>query len=112
MTMVELMVALAIISVGVFALTAGATLVTRLDGSAAIQSRAAVIGATRLERLRSMSCTSVAAGGDTTRGVISTWTTRAITNGTSQRGVTINLTVQFPTATGLHTQTYRTILPC
>lgn len=111
-TMIELIVALAIISVGLFALSAGAALVARLDGGATIQSRAATVAATRLEQLRGMSCTSITAGADTTRAIISTWTTKTITNAATVRGVTVNLTVQYPTTGGVRTQAYRTILSC
>lgn len=110
--MIELIVALAIISVGLFALSAGAALVARLDGGATIQSRAATVAATRLEQLRGMSCTSITAGADTTRAIISTWTTKTITNAATVRGVTVNLTVQYPTTGGVRTQAYRTILSC
>lgn len=110
--MVELMVALGIISIGVFALAAGSTLMTRLSGGATIQSRVAVAAATRLERLRGLSCTSLASGADTNRAVVSTWTTQAITNGSTQRGVSVLLTVQYPTVLGSRTQTYRTVVTC
>ena len=111
-TMIELMVALAIVSVGVFGLAGGATLVTRLMGGGTVQQRASLIANAHLEQFRSLSCASVAAGTDTVRSIISTWTTSDITVSSTRRGMSINLTVQYPTTKGMRTQAYRTILPC
>lgn len=111
-TMVELMVALAIISVGVFGLAGGATLVTRLMGGGTVQQRASVIANAHLEQLRSLSCGSVTNGTDTVRSVISTWTKSDITVSSARRGMSVNLTVQYPTTKGMRTQSYRTIIPC
>lgn len=110
--MIELMVALAIVSVGVFGLAGGATLVTRLLGGGTVQQRASVVANAHLEQFRSLSCASVAAGTDTVRSIVSTWTTSDITVSSARRGMSINLTVQYPTTKGMRTQTYRTILPC
>lgn len=111
-TMVELMVALAIVSIGVFGLAGGATLVTRLMGGGTIQQRASTIANAHIEQLRSLSCGSITNGSDTVRNVISTWTKTDITVSSSRRGMSINLTVQYPTTTGTHTQSYRTIIAC
>src|SRR3954467_5960372 len=85
MTMIELLVALAIVSIGVFGLAGGATLVTRLMGGGTIQTRAAQVASAHLEQFRSMSCTSVSASSDTTRGVITTWTASAVNSGSVRR---------------------------
>lgn len=111
-TMIELMVALAIVSVGVFGLAGGATLVTRLMGGGTVQQRASTIANAHLEQLRSLSCGSITNGTDTVRNVISTWTKSDITVSSNRRGMSVNLTVQYPTTKGTRTQSYRTILPC
>jgi Tfp pilus assembly protein PilV len=110
--MVELIVALAIISVGVFGLAGGATLVTRLMGGGTVQDRAASIANAHIEQLRALSCGSVTNGSDTVRNVISTWSKSDITVSSSRRGMSVNLTVQYPTSKGMHTQSYRTVIPC
>lgn len=110
--MVELIVALAIVSVGVFGLAGGATLVTRLMGGGTVQNRASTIANAHIEQLRSQSCSSIANGTDTVRSIISTWTKSDIIVSTNRRGVSINLTVQYPTTTGMRSQAYRTIIPC
>jgi prepilin-type N-terminal cleavage/methylation domain-containing protein len=112
MTMIELLVALAIVSVGVFGLAGGATLVTRLMGGGTVQSRAATIANAHLEQFQSMTCGTVTSGQDTVRSVISIWTATAVNSGGSRRGTSVSLTVQYPTTKGMRTQIYGTILPC
>lgn len=111
-TMIELLVALAIVSVGVFGLAGGATLVTRLMGGGTIQSRAALVAQAHIEQFRAMSCAAVSNGTDTSRAVISSWTVNAVTSGGTRRGTSVNLTVSYPTTKGMRSQAYYTLLPC
>jgi prepilin-type N-terminal cleavage/methylation domain-containing protein len=112
MTMVELLVALAIVSVGIFGLAGGATLVTRLTGGGTVQSRAAMVANAHIEQFRSMSCASVTSGTDTVRSVITTWTSASVSSGGARRGTSISLTVWYPTTKGMRSQAYTTLLPC
>ena len=111
-TMIELMVALVVVSVGLLALASGATLMTRLMGGGSTQTRAALLAQSRLEQLRAVSCTNATSGQDTVRGIVSRWTTTSIMSATTRRGISINLTVTYPMTQGTRTQTYRTIFPC
>ena len=106
------LVALAIVSIGVFGLAGGATLVTRLTGGGTIQTRAATVANAHIEQFRSMSCSSVTSGTDTVRSVITTWTSSSITFSGSRRGTSVSMTVQYPTTKGMRSQVYKTILPC
>jgi len=72
-TLVELMVAIVIMAVGVLGLAGTASLVSRLTGGAAQQTLAATVASSRFERMRSLPCTSIAAGTDTTRGMQEAW---------------------------------------
>lgn len=110
--MVELLVALAIVSVGVFGLAGGATLVTRLMGGGTVQSRAATIANAHIEQLRAKSCASLSSGTDTVRSVITSWTVTSVSVSGTTRGASIGMTVQYPTTKGMRTQSYNTILPC
>ena len=110
--MIELMVSLVIVSIGLLALASGATLVTRLMGGGATQTRAAMIAYTKIEQLRAVPCGSVTNGTDTLRGIVSRWTTQSVNIAAARRGMSINLLVQYPAVQGPRTQTYRTILPC
>src|SRR5581483_2368719 len=58
-TIVELVVAIVILSVGVLGLVSTATVVSRLIGGAAQLTVAANVAASRFERLRSMQCASI-----------------------------------------------------
>jgi prepilin-type N-terminal cleavage/methylation domain-containing protein len=111
-TMIELLVALAIVSIGVLALSGGAALVTRLTGGGTVQTRAAMIANAHIEQFRSMSCTSATSGTDTVRSVISSWTATSVSSNGSRRGTSIGLTVQYPTTKGMRSQAYTTLLPC
>src|SRR5437773_1629850 len=108
----DLLVALAIVSIGVFGLAGGATLVTRLMGGGTVQSRAATIANAHIEQLRAKSCSTLTSGADTVRSVISTWTVTAVSVSGTARGASIVLTVQYPTTKGMRSQVYNTILPC
>jgi Tfp pilus assembly protein PilV len=110
--MIELMVALAIVSVGVFGLAGGATLVTRLMGGGTVQTRAAMIANAHIEQFRATSCASLSSGQDTVRSVISRWTVTAVSVNSVQRGADIALTVTYPTTKGMRSQVFSTILPC
>jgi len=111
-TMVELIVALAIVAIGVFGLAGGATLVTRLMGGGTVQSRAATIANAHIEQFRAKSCSSLASGTDTVRSVITSWTVTSVSVSGTARGASISLTVQYPTTKGMRSQVYNTILPC
>jgi prepilin-type N-terminal cleavage/methylation domain-containing protein len=111
-TMIELVVALMIVSVGLLGLTSAAAMLSRLMGGGSMQTRVAASANSRLETLRSMSCANVTSGGDTVRRVISRWTTQNVMSGAARRGVSVTLTVTYPTARGTRTQAFRTVLPC
>ena len=109
-TLVEMMVAIAIISIGLLALSGSAMMVTRLMGGGARQAQVANAVQSGIETLRASPCASLTSGKDTVRGVIRTWTVTPVT-----RGVDVKLTAQYAMVgaiRGVHTQTYNTILPC
>src|SRR5947207_13211203 len=100
-TMIELLVALAIVSVGVFGLAGSATLVTRLTGGGTIQTRAALIANAHIEQFRATACANVTGGTDTVRAGISSWTATSVNVHATRRGTSINLTGQSPTSKGV-----------
>ena len=73
-TLVELMVAVMVMTVGVLGLASTAGVVTRLMGGAARQTIAANIVQARFEKLRHTSCAQLTAGTATTRHVSERWT--------------------------------------
>ena len=106
-TLVELMVAMAILAVGVLGLAATAATVAKLVGGSRHQTIAAVAAQSRLERLRAVPCGARTAGTDTSRGVIVAWTVDSI-----KRGVNVGVAVTFHTPRGRRTRLYRSTMPC
>ncbi|MBX6331173.1 MAG: prepilin-type N-terminal cleavage/methylation domain-containing protein [Gemmatimonadaceae bacterium] len=72
-TLIELVVAIMIMTVGVLGLASTATVVARQLGGAAQQTIAANVAARRLELLRSRHCTALASGSAVTRGMTEHW---------------------------------------
>ena len=106
-TLVEVIVAVMVFSFGVLSLAAGAALSVRLVGGGARQTIAASVAQRHFEQMRGASCTSLASGADTLRGVVSVWTVTTVT-----RGRAVKLAITYNTHNGSRTRTYRTIFPC
>ncbi|HEX8849795.1 MAG TPA: prepilin-type N-terminal cleavage/methylation domain-containing protein [Gemmatimonadaceae bacterium] len=107
-TLVELMVAMMVFSIGVLGLAATTATVARLMGSASRQTMAAAVAQSRIEKLRATSCASLASGSETVRGISSTWTVIVAT-----RGDSVTETVTFPIARGrTRTRVYKTMVTC
>lgn len=117
-TIVELIVAIMIMTVGVLGLASSAALVSRMMGGGAQQSQAANVALSRFERLRNVAwrCSNLTSGSATTRGMQETWT---VAPSGSARAVRVTVTVRFkaPTydrtrSTYVRTQTYRSLVLC
>lgn len=106
-TLVEVIVAIVVLSIGVLSLAAGAAMTVRLVGGGARQTLAAVVAQAHFEQLRGGSCTAMASGADTVRGIAGQWTVRTVT-----RGRSVTLALSYDTPTGRKTRVYRSILPC
>lgn len=72
-TLIELIVAIVILVVGVLGLAGTAAMVSRMVGGAGQQTVAANVAASRFEKLRSVPCTDIAKGSETTRHVTESW---------------------------------------
>jgi prepilin-type N-terminal cleavage/methylation domain-containing protein len=115
-TIVEILVAVIVLSVGVTALVGTAGMVTRMVQRGKMSTRAADLAAKRMERLRLAAlsttprCTSgtFASGGPATyQGVTETWVVGAAA---ALRTVTVN--VSYKTAQGTHTDVLTTQIRC
>ena len=107
-TLVELMVSMMILAVGVLGLAATAASVTRNMGGGRRSTIAANIAASRIEKLRSMRCNTLAGGADTARGIVSNRTVTQV-----PRGVQVTETVSWLTAQGrTRVRVYNTSIPC
>lgn len=113
-TLVELMVAMMLLSVGMLALASSSAVVIKQMTEGGTMSVASAVAQTRIEKLRtSMStCTATAlpaaaTGSATTRGVSESWTITPMT-----RSAQISVTATYYTRRGNRSQTYLSMVPC
>ena len=112
-TIIEVIVAILILSIGVLALAGTAAVVTKQMASGTRQTVASTIAQARFDSLASVQCANLAAGGATTTGtntrrngqVTETWT---VTDGNDVKNIVDKVYVY-----GLKdTLTYTSIIPC
>jgi prepilin-type N-terminal cleavage/methylation domain-containing protein len=72
-TIVEVIVALMVTSVGALGLAATSALVQRLSADAVHQTRAATVAQSRFERFRSLECAQIGSGTSSTDGLTERW---------------------------------------
>jgi len=93
----ELIVSVTVITVGLLALAGSSVGVLRQMRSGNQAALASAVAARRLETLRSMSCTSLASGSATTRGLDEAWTINpaSVTNPNTTRLTAVVETVTY-----------------
>lgn len=114
-TIVEVVVAMMVLSVGVLALVSSSALVTRMIGTGQHSTRATQVAERRLETLRQLArstavpCANLGAVNTTatTDGMTEAW---LVTVSGTQRNATANVTYNVPR--GTRTVTLRTIISC
>jgi prepilin-type N-terminal cleavage/methylation domain-containing protein len=72
-TLVELMVAVLLLSVGLTSVIATSSAISRMMGGSIREATAATLAASRFETLRGSRCAAITAGTATTRGITETW---------------------------------------
>ena len=112
-TIVELVVAIIILSIGIIGLASTAAYVTRQMAGSKVQTIAASIAQNRMDSLTSIGCSRLVApitGSATTRGIAESWTVKD-TLGLNVKK--INLTLTVPMRRGFSkTFAYTTYIPC
>jgi type IV pilus assembly protein PilV len=107
-TLVEVMVAMLIFTVGLLGLATTSAVVIKQMGDAGRMGIAASVAQARMEKLRVAPCnTAIASRTDTTRGIITTYSLT-----TQTRSSRIDVTVRYNTRNGSRTQSYRSTIPC
>ena len=112
-TLIEIMIALVILSVGVMGIVGAAGLASRMIGQGKRNTQAAIVAMQRIETIRQTAlstnprCTALAGGTATTTGVTETWTVTG--TGRSRR---IRLIVRYPTNRGQAVDTVNTVVGC
>jgi type IV pilus modification protein PilV len=106
-TLVELLVAIVLLSVGALALASLSAVVMRNVNGAAQQTIAATIAQARLERLRGLPCTQLESGEADTRGMYESWKVM-----TGTRSITVSLSVGYSDGRRDRVNIHETIIPC
>lgn len=113
-TLVEVMIAVVILSIGLLAVASGSALTFRMLGQGKRTTRVSTVMVQQMETLRRQAnatnprCTGLAAGTATPLpGYTSTWTITTV--GTTRQ---IQLIVQYPTTRGTDVDTLRAVLEC
>ena len=113
-TIVEIVVAIVILSVGLLGLVTTAGLVTRMIAQGQRYSVASALANRRFEMLAAGRCANIATGGttsgaDTVGRITLTWT---VTNVNSGAGMQTVITVSSPTGRGTHTDKFTNYVAC
>ena len=74
LTLVEVIVAMLLFSVGALGMAAASAAITRQMTVSLLRSRAAAIARTRDEEMHAAGCTGIASGNEIKQGIISAWT--------------------------------------
>jgi prepilin-type N-terminal cleavage/methylation domain-containing protein len=106
-TLVEMIVAILILTVGVLGLAGTAMYVTRMVGGGAQQTLAAGIAQSQFEALRASSCASARSDSAVTRGISSSWTVTPVA-----RGLDVTVRVRLVTPAGTNTRSFRSLITC
>jgi prepilin-type N-terminal cleavage/methylation domain-containing protein len=113
-TLIEVMIAVIVLTIGVTALVGSSAVVTRMIGQGKVSTQAVQAISQRMEQLRataystSPNCTALANGSSTSaNGIVTTWT---ITTSGELR--TIRVRVDYPTTGGGDSDTVSTIIRC
>jgi type IV pilus modification protein PilV len=108
-TIIEVVVAIMILSIGVLGLAATSSVVTRQIGGGAQQNTAANLAASRFERLRARNCAAIASAAATvkTNGISEKWFVTTVNDARVVRD-----SVWFQTSRGERQFVFETTIPC
>ncbi len=109
-SLVEVVIAIMILTVGILGLAASATAITRMTSEGGRSGGAAGVASSRFEQLRAtaaVNCANLAAGSATTGRYAESWT--IATTGLMR---TITVTVRYPSGRGTRTSSYTTNVSC
>jgi prepilin-type N-terminal cleavage/methylation domain-containing protein len=106
-SLVEVMIAIVILTTGVLALAASSAAGTRLIVQGGSLGRSAALAEGRIEILRSTACTSLTSGTATEGAFTVGWTV-----GTTGNLRAVVVTVTYPTGRGTRTDTFTSAISC
>ena len=106
-TIVELLIAVMIFSVGLLAMAGTASVMLTTLTSTQSRTIASSVAESRFERMRATPCASRAAGSATTRGIAESWTLDRLA-----RADDVTVAVTFLSNHQSRTETFRSFMPC
>lgn len=106
-SLIELMIAVMILTVGVLGVAGSARVVTQMTGSGARYGASAAVASSRFEQLRAADCSTVASGSATTGRFAEKWT---VTTAGMLR--TVTLTITYNNGTKTRTDVFSTMISC
>ncbi|MBI2537356.1 MAG: prepilin-type N-terminal cleavage/methylation domain-containing protein [Gemmatimonadetes bacterium] len=109
MTLIEVLLAVVVLSTGVLAAASAAAVVANLVAQGRRATQAATLAAERLETLRSQPCASLSGGTALLGDYQVTWTVASTLNG---RGRRVLVTLAWPTARAVHAETFASTFAC
>lgn len=109
-TLVELMVAVMLISVGLTGVIATSSAISRMMGGSNREATAATLAASRFETFRGSRCAAIVAGSATTRGITESW--KATQINPHMYDVTDSLTFVPISRRATEKQAYRSYVKC
>lgn len=116
-TVMELLVAIVILSIGLLGLAATSGIVMRMIGGGGHQTVAANVALARFEQLRGLSCGRISGGSAVSRNVQESWSVTPVGPVAAPRAMDVRLTITYETNMRLggsssRTQTYRSQIVC
>ncbi|HVE78649.1 MAG TPA: prepilin-type N-terminal cleavage/methylation domain-containing protein [Gemmatimonadaceae bacterium] len=113
-TLVELIVAIMVLSIGLLGLAGSAAVLTRQINGGARMTVAASVARDRFEVLRARPCNTLPgqSGSAVTRGISESWRVTANTIGGRTASYNVVNVVSWHTTKGSHTRTFTTLIPC
>lgn len=108
-TILEVLVAVMVLTVGILAMASTAALVTRMIGQGQRYSEVSAVASQRIEMMRSRSCSALANGSATSGAYVLTWTVDSVAAGKAR---SVQVIVVSPVVRGTRADTFATTLPC
>lgn len=109
-SLIELMIAMVILTVGVLGVAASARLVTQMTGSGGRYGGSSVVASSRFERLRAGVCATLAGGSATTGKYSESWTVTI--SGASNLLRTVTLTISYNDGRSTRSAVFATTISC
>ena len=111
-TIIEVLIAVVILSVGLLGLASTAGYVTRMIGQGNRFTQASTLASKQLELLRAGGCTTMANGSSATGRFRVAWTVTTLNTGSQRTANQVQVTVTSPTNYGTRTDSFTGMILC